>query len=84
MPGTEVLLLASSLEPVRSEWGLAIVPDATFAAAPPLDVLFVPGGPGATAAMEDDEILGFLRNRGPQARYVTSVCTGSLVLGAAG
>jgi cyclohexyl-isocyanide hydratase len=84
MPGVEVLLLASSLEPVRSEWGLALVPDATFAAAPPLDVLFVPGGPGVAGAMEDDEILGFLTNRGAQARYVTSVCTGSLVLGAAG
>src|SRR5919112_4706212 len=84
MPDAEVLLLASSLEPLRSEWGLALVPDTTFAAAPPLDVLFVPGGPGVSAAIEDDEILGFLTNRGPQARYVTSVCTGSLILGAAG
>lgn len=84
MPHAEVLLLATSLEPVRSEWGLSITPDATFAEAPPLDVLFVPGGPGVSAAMEDDEILDFLKNREPQARYVTSVCTGSLVLGAAG
>lgn len=83
-PGAEVLLLASSLEPVRSEWGLAIVPDSTFEDAPGLDVLFVPGGPGVGPAMEDEEALGFLARREPEARYVTSVCTGSLVLGAAG
>lgn len=83
-PGTEVLLLASSLEPVRSERGLAIVPDSTFADAPDLDVLFVPGGPGVGPAMEDEVVLDFLARREPEARYVTSVCTGSLVLGAAG
>ena len=83
-PGVEVRLLASSLDPVRSERGLAIVPDTTFADASRLDVLFVPGGAGATQAMENEEILGFLVEREPEARYVTSVCTGSLVLGAAG
>lgn len=83
-PGVAVSLLASSLAPVRSERGLAIVPDTTFAAAPRLDVLFVPGGAGATQAMENEEILDFLVEREPEARYVTSVCTGSLVLGAAG
>ena len=83
-PGTEVHLLASSLEPVRSERGLRIVPDSTFADAPDLDVLFVPGGPGVGPAMEDEEVLGFLVRREPEASYVTSVCTGSLVLGAAG
>jgi len=83
-PGATVHLLASSPDPVRSERGLAIVPDATFAEAPLLDVLFVPGGAGATRAMEDEEVLGFLAEREPEARYVTSVCTGSLVLGAAG
>jgi cyclohexyl-isocyanide hydratase len=83
-PGSEVHLLASSTDPVRAEGGLAIVPDATFADAPRLDVLFVPGGAGVLAAMEDEEILGFLAEREPEARYVTSVCTGSLILGAAG
>ncbi len=83
-PGAEVHLLASSREPVRSERGLRIVPDSTFAEAPGLDVLFVPGGPGVGPAMEDEEVLGFLAGREPEARYVTSVCTGSLVLGAAG
>ena len=83
-PGAAVHLLASSLAPVRTELGLVIVPDATFAGAPRLDVLFVPGGPGVLATMEDEEVLGFLADREPEARYVTSVCTGSLVLGAAG
>ncbi len=83
-PGAEVHLLASSPEPVRSEWGLAIVPDSTFEDAPGLDVLFVPGGPGVGPAMEDEEVLGFLARREPEAGYVTSVCTGSLLLGAAG
>lgn len=83
-PGVEVSLLASSLAPVCSERGLAIVPDTTFADAPRLNILFVPGGAGATQAMEDKEILGFLTEREPEAKYITSVCTGSLVLGAAG
>ena len=83
-PGATVHLLASSLEPVRAEGGLAIVPNVAFADAPHLDVLFVPGGAGVLAAMEDEEVLGFLAERGPEARYVTSVCTGSLVLGGRG
>lgn len=83
-PGAEVHLLASSSEPVRSERALSIVPDATFAEAPRLDVLFIPGGLGVGPTMEDEEVLGFLSKREPEARYVTSVCTGSLVLGAAG
>ena len=83
-PGAEVHLLSSSLDAVRAEGGLAIVPDTTFADAPHLDVLFVPGGAGVLAMMEDEEVLGFLAEREPEARYVTSVCTGALVLGAAG
>lgn len=84
IPNTEVLLLASSPEPVRSVSGLTLIPDITFTEAPRLDVLFVPGGPGTQAAMEDEELLGFLVARESEAIYVTSVCTGSLVLGAAG
>jgi cyclohexyl-isocyanide hydratase len=83
-PNTEVRLLAATLEPVRSQHGLAIVPDERFEDAPPLDVVCVPGGPGVDRAMEDREILEFLGRQGDQAGYVTSVCTGALVLGAAG
>jgi cyclohexyl-isocyanide hydratase len=84
MPATRVLLVASTLDPVRTEWGLTIVPDVTFRDAPALDVLCVPGGWGIDARLADDELLGFLRTRGDRARYVTSVCSGALLLGAAG
>ena len=84
MPGTRVHLVASTLDPVRSEWGLTISPDTTFRDAPLLDVLCVPGGWGVNGHLDDEELLGFLRARGEHARYVTSVCSGALLLGAAG
>ncbi len=84
MSNTRVCLLATALAPVRSERGLAISPDTTFDDAPSLDVLFVPGGPGVSDVMEDETFLDFLREQGRQARYITSVCTGALLLGAAG
>jgi cyclohexyl-isocyanide hydratase len=84
MPDTRVHLVASTLDPVRSEWGLTIAPDTTFRAAPALDVLCVPGGWGIDAHLGDDELLEFLRAHGERARYVTSVCSGALLLGAAG
>ena len=84
LPGTKVHLIAAASTPVRSERGLTITPDATFESAPPLDLLCVPGGPGVDAMMEDQALLRFLRARAPGARYITSVCTGALVLGAAG
>jgi cyclohexyl-isocyanide hydratase len=84
MPDTRVYLVASTLHPVRTEWGLTILPDTTFADAPLLDVLCVPGGWGVDRHLGDDELLGFLRSRGEHARYITSVCSGALLLGAAG
>ena len=84
MPDTRVHLVAASLAPVRSEWGLVILPDVTFDDAPPLDVLCVPGGWSVNARLADDTLLSFLRTRGERARYVTSVCSGALLLGAAG
>jgi len=84
MPDTRVHLVAPTLNPVRSEWGLTISPDATFADAPTLDILCVPGGWGVNEYLDDEELLGFLRARGERARYITSVCSGALLLGAAG
>lgn len=84
MPNTRVHLVAASLAPVRTEWGLTIVPDVTFDDAPQLDLLCVPGGWGVDACLEDETMLGFLRARAALAAYVTSVCTGALLLGAAG
>ena len=84
LPGAETLLLWKSLEPVRSEHGMSILPMATLSACPPLDLVLVPGGAGINPLLEDAEVLAFLRRMAAQARYVVGVCTGSLVLGAAG
>lgn len=85
LPEATIHLVAHSLEPVPNERGpLAFTPTATFADCPPLDLLLVPGGPGVNEMLTDDELLRFLKKQGSQARYVTSVCTGALLLAAAG
>ncbi|HXT37771.1 MAG TPA: DJ-1/PfpI family protein [Chloroflexota bacterium] len=84
LPETDVHLIAETAGAIASEKGLAIVADTTFDSAPPLDVLCVPGGPGQLAMMEHAPLIHFLQERGPAARYVTAVCTGALLLGAAG
>lgn len=84
MPGAEVLLLSKTLAPVEADTGLRMLPYVTLRDCPPLDIVCIPGGPGVNALMEDDEVLAWLRECAAQARYVSSVCTGSLVLGAAG
>ena len=83
-PEAEVRLIWKTLEPVKAGGGMRIVPDTTFADCPQLDLICVPGGAGMNPLMEDAETLAFLRQQAPGARYVTSVCTGALVLGAAG
>ena len=84
LPGAETLLLWKNLQPVRSEHGLTILPMATLADCPPLDLVLVPGGAGINPLLEDQEVLAFLRRAAASARYVVGICTGSLVLGAAG
>ncbi|MBR0662372.1 DJ-1/PfpI family protein [Neoroseomonas oryzicola] len=84
VPGGQVHLVWKTKEPVRADTGLTMLPDTDFATCPPLDILCVPGGPGVAALMEDEEVLAFLRAQAKGARFVTSVCTGALVLGAAG
>lgn len=84
LPKTKLYLLAETLEPIQSDRGLRFLPDTTFAQSPPLDVLFVPGGPGIDAKLEDRDFLDFLKTQAQTTRYVTSVCTGSLLLAAAG
>jgi len=83
-PGCTVHVMWKTKDPVTSDRGLALLPSMTLADCPQLDVLCVPGGPGQVGLMEDAEVLAFLRRQSAAARYVTSVCTGSLVLGAAG
>ena len=78
-------VVSPTLAPVISDSGLAILPTCTYADCPTeLDVLFVPGGRGSLNAMQDTALLDFLRDRAKTSRYVTSVCSGALVLGAAG
>jgi cyclohexyl-isocyanide hydratase len=84
VPNTKVLLVAHSMAPETTDRGMQIVPTVTFADCPQLDLVMVPGGPGQQDLMEDEEVLEFLRKQAQVAKYVTSVCTGSLVLGAAG
>jgi len=84
LPGTRVLLVWKDLGAVTASTGLTLLPSATFAGCPPLDVLCVPGGAGVNPLLEDAEVLAFVRAQAAQARFVTSVCTGALVLGAAG
>ena len=86
LPNVETHLLWKTLDPVPTINGMRLVPTGLVSACPrQLDVLFVPGGtPGTIALMQDNEVLDFLADRGERARYITSVCTGSLLLGAAG
>ncbi|WP_017526719.1 DJ-1/PfpI family protein [Pseudomonas fluorescens] len=84
LPDVKLHLVWKDLAPVVSSTGLAFTPTTTYAECPSLDVLCVPGGAGVGALMEDPHTLDFLKAQAQTARYVTSVCTGSLVLGAAG
>jgi cyclohexyl-isocyanide hydratase len=84
MPGVTIHLLWKTLDPVNTDRGLMMIPTATFDECPALDLVCVPGGPGQVALMEDQVVLRFLRQTASTCRYITSVCTGSLVLGAAG
>lgn len=83
-PGAKAHYIWKTIAPVPSDAGLALMPTTTFADCPQLDMICVPGGAGQVALMTDEETLGFLRKQAAGANYVTSVCTGSLVLGAAG
>lgn len=84
--GATTHIVGKSKDVVRSDTGLAFQPSASFDECPAdLDIICVPGGAtGTLAAMQDDGTLRFLRDRGLRAKFVTSVCTGSLLLGAAG
>ncbi|MBO4225101.1 DJ-1/PfpI family protein [Bradyrhizobium neotropicale] len=84
VPGAKVHLVWKRTEPVPSDTALALMPTVSFADCPQLDVICVPGGMGADDMVNDEEMLAFLRQQAEGAKYVTSVCTGSLVLGAAG
>jgi cyclohexyl-isocyanide hydratase len=84
VPGAKTHLIWKRIEPVASDTPLVLTPTTTFADCPQLDVICVPGGLGVDDMINDEEMLDFLRAQAERAKYITSVCTGSLVLAAAG
>ncbi|SDT49265.1 isonitrile hydratase [Pseudomonas prosekii] len=84
LPDVNVHLIWKDLMPVTASTGLVLKPTTTFDDCPALDVICIPGGAGVGPLMEDEATLAFINTQAANARYVTSVCTGSLVLGAAG
>ena len=84
LPDVKVHLIWKDLMPITASTGLMLKPTVTFDDCPALDVICVPGGSGVGPLMEDEQTLAFIKAQAANARYVTSVCTGALVLGAAG
>ena len=84
VPGAVIHMIWKALDPVQTDAGFSINPTDTFQSCPYLDVICVPGGAGQVALMRDETTHAFLRQQGEQAKYVTSVCSGALLLGAAG
>ena len=84
MPGARLHFVWKDMELIRDDCGLTFLPTATFEDCPQLDMICVPGGYGTAAGMQDETALAWLRKQAGGARFVTSVCTGSLVLAAAG
>jgi cyclohexyl-isocyanide hydratase len=84
VPNAAVHLIWKRIEPVATDTPLKVLPTTNFADCPQLDVICVPGGAGTDDMVNDEEMLDFLCAQAKTAKYVTSVCTGSLVLGAAG
>ncbi|MGF6932302.1 cyclohexyl-isocyanide hydratase [Paraburkholderia sp. UCT70] len=84
LPGATMHLIWKTRESVVSSNGLVLTPSTTYESCPPLDVICVPGGSGVTDLLQDEQTIDFVCRQAASARYVTSVCTGALLLGAAG
>ncbi len=83
-PEIQIHLLWKTLTPITSNEGLITTPTTTFAHCPPLDVICVPGGGrGQIEVMKDAKIINLLQQQSKTAKYITSVCTGSMILAAA-
>ena len=80
----EVMLVAETAEPVNTTGGMRVIPDVTIATCPPLDVLVVPGGFGTRSEIKNERLVAWIGERGKQVETLTSVCTGSMLLGQAG
>src|SRR5690348_13352591 len=83
-PQSNCRVVSKTMLPVVSDRGLGIMPTDTFQSCPPLDLICVPGGAGIVDALADVETVDFIRRQGERAQYVTSVCMGAFLLGAAG
>ena len=84
LPGAAYHIIAKDKKPIRDTRGLILTPEKTYSEISRLDLLHVPGGPGQEALMDDEETLSFIREQAANANYIFSVCTGALILGAAG
>lgn len=84
LPGADIHVVSKDGSAVTTDSGFAIMPRSGFADCPPADILCVPGGHGVRDAIADRAIVDFVRQQGSAAQWVTSVCTGAFILGAAG
>lgn len=84
LPGADIHVVSKDGLAVTTDSGFAIMPRSGFADCPPADILCVPGGHGVRDAIADPAIVDFVRQQGTDAQWVTSVCTGAFILGAAG
>ena len=83
-PEIEVSLIGETLKPITTTSGLSFAPDHDISTILPLDVLCIPGGDGVNQFINNEPVLEFFRKEAKKTRFVTSVCTGSLILGASG
>jgi cyclohexyl-isocyanide hydratase len=83
-PQSRTHVIGKAMHPVVSDRGLGIMPTCTFEDSPPLNLICVPGGAGVVECLADAETIDFIRHQGGRAEYVTSVCLGAFLLGAAG
>ncbi|MEZ5894356.1 MAG: DJ-1/PfpI family protein [Parvularculaceae bacterium] len=84
LPGAQMHYIWKTRDPVPTDSGYSLLPTTAMTDAPQLDVICIPGGPGQFEIMDDEAVLEFVSRQGEKAKYVTSVCTGSLLLGRAG
>jgi cyclohexyl-isocyanide hydratase len=84
IPNSKFLVIAKTLYPIKDMNGLVLKPGITFAKAPQVDVLLIPGGRGINELMGDPETLSFIKKQASHATWIITVCTGSLLLGATG
>jgi transcriptional regulator GlxA family with amidase domain len=84
VPGFKVVTFAKTKDPVVTDTNVCLIPDHDFTTCPPLDILLVGGGANPLPEMQDENVMSFLRQVGDSAEYITSVCTGSLILAHAG